>query len=298
MTPNAFYSDRLNGETPRSLQALPSTTTAGLFDLVASLLSANWLAEDFPERCPDAEKRHIFGTSDDLFWSRARALIPELEVPIYFNRSTIADETLFDLLELVGRFVKLPTHGAYHSFFDHFALKFDRAAGARQYRDNVNEIFARGHVAFEMNTDMTIRRIGSVELREALSVLNPNTGDGELDMLIERGRSLVASRRPAERLTGIQSLWAALERLKTIDVPGKNKKRLSAEALLGRIGSEPIRALVRADLSAVTAIGNEFRVRHHETDVAELPEEAYDYFIGRVVTVLHVLLDYSARLAR
>lgn len=298
MTPNAFYSDRLNGETPRVLQALHSATAMGLFDLVTSLLSANWLADDFPERCPDVEKRHIFGTNDESFWSRARALIPELEVPIYFNRGTIRDETLFDLLELVGRFVKLPTNGSYHQFFDHYALKFDRAAGAKQYREGVNEILARGRVAFEMNADMTIRRIGPVELREALSVLNPNTGDGELDKLIEDGRRLVASRRPAERLSGIQSLWGALERLKTIDVPGKNKKHVSAEALLDHIESEPVRAAVRADLFAVTALGNQFRVRHHETDVAELPEDAYDYFIGRVVTVLHVLLDHSARLAK
>jgi hypothetical protein len=47
---------------------------------------------------------------------------------------------------------------------------------------------------------------------------------------------------------------------------------------------------------SVTDLGNTFRVRHHETHIAELPEDAYDYFTGRVVTVLHVLLHQSGRL--
>lgn len=88
-----------------------------------------------------------------------------------------------------------------------------------------------------------------------------------------------------------------LERLKTVEVPGKKKKIVSAEALLAHIESVPLRNAVRADMITVTELGNTFRVRHHETHIAELPEDAYAYFIGRVVTVLHILLDQSGRIA-
>ncbi|MEI3866414.1 hypothetical protein V6S02_04870 [Microbacterium sp. CCNWLW134] len=172
-----------------------------------------------------------------------------------------------------------------------------RLAGAKQYRDDVNEILARGGAAFEMQSNLTISHLGPAELREALSTLNPDTGDAELDKLIEDGRRLVASRRSTERLAGIQSLWGALERLKTVEIPGRNQKKVSAEALLAHIESVPLRDVVRADMIAVTELGNTFRVRHHETHIAELPEDAYDYFAGRVVTVLHILLDQSGRLA-
>ena len=160
----------------------------------------------------------------------------------------------------------------------------------------MNELLARGGAAFEMQPDLTIAHLGPVELREALSLLNPYTGDVELDKLIEEGRRLVASRRSAERLAGIRSLWGALERLKTVEVPGKNQKRVSAEVLLSHIKSVPLRDAVRADMMTVTELGNTFRVRHHETHIAELPEDAYTYFIGRVVTVLHILLEQSGRL--
>jgi hypothetical protein len=297
MTANAFYSDGLNGPTPRTLQALPTATADGLLELVMTRLDGNWLAAEFPERCPDPDKSHIFATNVEAFASRAQALIPTLRIPLWQNRGGIADETVFDLIELVGRFVATPTEGANHAFYGHHALNFDRRAGAKRYRDDVNEILARGGAAFEMQTDLTIVHLGPVEVREALSALNPRTGDAQLDKLIEDGRQLVGSRRPPERLAGIQSLWGALERLKTVELPGKNQKKVSAEALLAHIDSEPLRDAVRADMIAVTDLGNAFRVRHHETHIADLPEDAYDYFTGRVVTVLLILLDQSGRLA-
>jgi hypothetical protein len=284
------------GEAPRALQALPVATADGLLTLVMSRLDGNWLAAEFPERCPDPDKSHIFATDVSAFEGRAQALIPSLQLPLWRNRGDVADDTIFDLVELVGRFVALPTEGSNHGFYGHHALSFDRRAGAKRYRDDVNEILARGGAAFEMLKDLTIAHLGPAELRGALSALNPDTGDRELDKLIEGGRQLVASRRPSERLAGIQSLWGALERLKTLEVPGKNQKKVSAEALLAHIESVPLRDVVRADMIAVTDLGNTFRVRHHETHIAELPEDAYDYFTGRVVTVLHVLLHQSGRL--
>ncbi|WP_425839872.1 hypothetical protein [Microbacterium sp. PA5] len=297
MTTNAFYSDRVNGESPRALQDLTRETADGLLALVTSRLDGNWLAAEFPERCPDPDKSHIFATNVDAFESRAQALIPNLQTPLWRNRGDISDDTVFDLLELVGRFVAFPMDGANHGFYGHHALSFDRLAGAKKYRDDVNEILARGGAAFEMQSNLTISHLGPAELREALSTLNPDTGDAELDKLIEDGRHLVASRRSTERLAGIQSLWGALERLKTVEIPGRNQKKVSAEALLAHIESVPLREVVRADMIAVTDLGNTFRVRHHETHIAELPEDAYDYFAGRVVTVLHILLDQSGRLA-
>ncbi|MEI3866405.1 hypothetical protein V6S02_04825 [Microbacterium sp. CCNWLW134] len=125
MTANAFYSDRVNGETPRALKNLTRETADGLLALVMSRLDGNWLAAEFPERCPDPDKSHIFATNVDAFESRAQALIPNLQTPLWRNRGEISDDTLFDLLELVGRFVALPTEGANHGFYGHHALSFD-----------------------------------------------------------------------------------------------------------------------------------------------------------------------------
>ena len=52
----------------------------------------------------------------------------------------------------------------------------------------------------------------------------------------------------------------------------------------------------QADVVAVSNLGNDFRIRHHETGTAEVPVNAYDYFAGRVTTVLLLLLSQGDRL--
>lgn len=167
---------------------LSKTTAGGLLELVITRLDSNWLAAEFPEHCPDPDKSHIFATNVQGFSGRAKALIPSLQMPLALNRDDISDDTIFDLVELVGRYVALPSEGQNHAFYGHRALSFDRPAGARQYRVEVNEILARGGAAFEMQGDMTIAHVGPAELRETLSALNPDTGDIELDKLVEHGR--------------------------------------------------------------------------------------------------------------
>lgn len=296
MTSSPLHTDRVYGERPRTAQELPVETAGGLLALVISRLDSDWLADEFPERCSDADKRHVYATNVDAFEKRAAAVVPNLSVPLWRNQGQIGDDTLFDLLEFVGQYVAEPRQSSYHKFFDHFSLHFDRQAGAMRYRDDVNQLLSRGGVAYEMRGNLKIFRRGPAELREALDALNPATGDTELDALVEEGRRLFASRKAPDRLAGIQSLWGALERLKTVEQPGKNQKKASAEALLAHIDSEPLRDVVRADMLAVTDLGNTFRVRHHETHIANLPVDAYDYFAGRVVTVLHILLRQSGRL--
>lgn len=224
MTSNSFYSGRVNGQIPRTLQTLSKVTADGLLTLVMTLLDGNWLAADFPERCPDPGKNYIFATNVSAFEDRVKALIPTLQVPLWHNRGDVTDDTIFDLLELVGRFVALPKEGAEHKYYGHHVLSFDRRAGANHYRDDVNELLARGGAAFEMQSNLTMTHLGPAELREALSTLNPDTGDAELDKLIENGRQVVASRRSAERLAGIQFLWGSSKDSRPSRCPARKKR--------------------------------------------------------------------------
>lgn len=160
---------------PRTMQTLPEATSDGLLGLIMKYLDGNWLANDFPERCQDTDRNHIFSTNVVAFELHAKALIPELQTPLFRNRGDIADETVFDLLELVGRFVALPMEGKIHPFFSHHPLTLHRPAGTHRYRDDVNEILARGGAAFEIQEDLTITHIGPIELQDILSALNPDT---------------------------------------------------------------------------------------------------------------------------
>ena len=297
MTGNPFYTERVYGAIARDAQVLSDSTKNGLLALVGTNLENNWFAAEFPERCPDTDQSHVFSTDVAAFGNRAEALIPGLVTPLSDNRYVASDDTIFDLLEFAGRYVAEPKEGARHAFYGHYELKFDRAAGAKRFRNDVNELLARGGAGFEMTKTMTINRLGTPEMRKALESLNPDTGDAELDKLINDGRRLIASRKSEDRLRGLQELWDAYERLKSIEDPRDGKKNNSAEQLLEKIAYKPFREVIRADMRVLTALGNKFRVRHHEAYISELPREAYDYFTGRLVNVLLVLLDHSDRLA-
>lgn len=240
--------------------------------------------------CPDHDKTHIFTTDLAALGARAQAMIPDLHWPIWRNRHEVSDETLLDLVEFIGRYVAEPREGSHHGYYDHYALTFDRAAGAQRFRDDVNELLSRGGAAYTMVGSMTVERVVPAELSTALSALNPATGDSLLDAQIERGRTLFRSRREEDRLVALQALWGAFEHLKTVEVPGQDQKRLSAEQLLSHVEPELLRDAVRNDMRAVTDLGNRFRIRHQEAHIPAVPAEAYDYFAGRVTNLILLLL--------
>lgn len=296
MAHHPLRSDRLSGPADSAKVELQAVTSAGLLALMQSRLEANWVAAEFPEVCPDPEKTHVFSTDSAAFSARVQAVIPGLEWPLWKNRDQVSDVTLFDLVEFMGRYVAEPKEGTNHGFYDHHALTFDRASGAQKFRDDVNELLSRGGSAYTMVGDLTIERIVPVDLSTALSALNPATGDALLDEQIERGRTLFRSRRQDDQLAALQSLWGALEHLKTIELPGQNQKRVSAELLLSQIDPLELRDAVRIDMVAVTDLGNGFRIRHQEAHIPAVPPDAYDYFAGRITNLLLLLLRQTGRL--
>ena len=289
-----LYTDRVDGPVPRTQSTLSDGTSLGLIALVQQQVDKNRLADEFPDRC--SEYGYIIGTSAVVFSQQARAMIPALQWPLWQNNGVLRDDDLFDLLEYVGQHVAMPIERNWHSFLNHYRLEFDKGPGRAEYRRDVNSFLARGGAAFEMVADMTIIRIETPELREALGALNPATGDEELDDLIEKARTLYLSRKASDRLNALQTFWDAYDRLKTLDVPIHNKKNISIRTLLEKIESEPVRVVVEADMQALTDIGNKFRIRHHETYVENLPEELYGYFVGRMANLLLTLLAQSGRL--
>lgn len=130
--------------------------------------------------------------------------------------------------------------------------------------------------------------------------LQPNSGDKELDDLIIEARERYLSHKEDERRIGLEKLWDAFERLKTIEpLPdGKSDKKASVKQLLSRITNEPLREVVENDMGALTDVGNKFRIRHHETDKHVVPVDGYDYLFARMSNVIITLLRASNRLAK
>jgi hypothetical protein len=93
------------------------------------------------------------------------------------------------------------------------------------------------------------------------------TLDNDLNKLISEAKNrFIVS---ADRHIALEKLWDAFERLKTFY--DSNKKK-SVNILLDLISNELERDYLIKEFKDLTKIGNEYRIRHHETDKIEIKD--------------------------
>lgn len=330
MNTTPLYSDRTQGPKPRDAEVLPKETARALLGLVQRKITENWFAKAFPAECEDGDG--IVGTDRSRLQADLDGLISSFDYPLASNADkklpelvnsanmteqqkvfdlghsavVFADSTVFDLLEYTARRIALPRQGKWHNFFKHYELHFDgdsREEAQAIFQEEVNELLGRGGVIYEfvsVDGTLQIQRMGTPEVRRLMADLQPNSGDKELDDLIIEARRRYLSYKEDERRIGLEKLWDAFERMKTIEplTEGKSNKKASANKLLTYINDKPLRDVVQKDMEALTNVGNEFRIRHHETDKHAVPVDGHDYLFARMSNAIITLLRASNRLTK
>lgn len=294
MTSYDFFTDRVDGPVPQSAEELAPATATALYSLVTSKVDANWFAKLYPIHCEDG--KGITSTNVRPLWENARGLIPALPEQMWAEWDG-SDGALFDLVEYASRRVSEPLEDRWHDYFGHYELSFDKHSGQKTFRSEVNQLLHRGGTVFELSDDLRIIRVGSPSVQKVIEELSPMSGDEKLDRDLAQAVKLYQSRDIDDRVIAVERLWDAFERLKTIDLPAASKK-VSADALLEHIDSRAFRTFVKAEMVCLTAFGNEFTIRHHETNKHPVPPEALDYLFARMGSLITLLLSESSRLAK
>lgn len=167
------------------------------------------------------------------------------------------------LIEFSYEVIAQPDEGSYHSYFSHSHYSYDQEAGRHKFAEDVNRLFERNGIAFELK-DGEIIRLAPAALQEALANTVFRTGDAHLDEMLEDARTKFQNRDLKVRRESLEELWDAWERLKTVE-KGKDKKA-TVKALLDKGAQEPaFRQMLEDEAGALTAIGNNFMIRHTET---------------------------------
>jgi hypothetical protein len=94
------------------------------------------------------------------------------------------DHHVFDLLEFAFEYVALPNAYGSHSYWGHSHYGFDQDKGREQFATEVNRVFERQGLAFEL-THGEVTRIAPTGLQVALAQTVFRTGDTDLDRLLE-----------------------------------------------------------------------------------------------------------------
>lgn len=143
---------------------------------------------------------------------------------------------------------------------------------------------------FELVVSGDIIRLGSPIFQPILNDVLFSTGDATLDSLLEDARRKFTNPDPKIRREGLEKLWDVWERVKTLE-PGKDKRE-TTKKILDKAAAEPtFRKLLESEAKELTDIGNNFRIRHSETNKVEIDEsEQVDYLFYRMFSLINLLL--------
>jgi hypothetical protein len=291
-----LFSDRERG-TPRARtkETIDGPTWEGLKALVDARINDGAFGYGFPVPCPDT--REATGTDVSSFWGYVTAHVREVDPNGYQYFEAPPTHAILDFLELITNSVGKPFERHYHSGYQHRHLRYDVDEGRRQFATDVNRIFARNGIAFEMSSNGCIERSGPPVLRDLLQGALFRTGDGETDRLLTLACERITSRKIQDRVDALEKLWDAFERVKTLE-PGtrKDKQVIGLLDSAARGTGAKFRERLECEARELTLIGNEFRIRHSEMSKEPIStSEQIDFFFYRLLVFLSYILRATGR---
>jgi hypothetical protein len=285
--PTDYFSERTNGPLPRTQEIINQVVWNGIAALIQSLVADGSFGALFPDVCPDGSD--VIGTNLNAWRSVLLAEHPQIKWPFSTDDvpTTLA---ILDLVEFTHGHIGKPVQGSYHGFFRHHHLSYDLDAGRSEFSQRINCLFGRNGLAYDLGKDGKVIRLAPAVLRETLKTAAFQTGDLTLDEMLESARFKFLNPDPKVRREALEKLWDAWERIKTIE-SGTDKKA-QVKALLDKAALEPnFRALLEAEATALTGIGNNFLIRHSETNRTQITAEAHvDYLFHRLFSLIRMLL--------
>ena len=230
-----YFSEREFGELARDKEDIGDNVWGGIRALIQARVENGKFGAKFPENCPDGPI--VIGTDAAALRDAMRAHVPGLSIwPWSSTAETPSTLEFLDIIEFCWMNVAEPSGIVSHPnlFYQHnHLLGFDVNAGKEQLRAEIETIFRRNGIAYRLTEQGSIERLLDPVQREALADQNFDTGDSDLDDILNRSLSGFLSARPEERMDALLKLWDAWERLKTIDGPGNKQDLIKPESTEG-----------------------------------------------------------------
>jgi len=131
-------------------------------------------------------------------------------------------------------------------------------------------------------------------LNEANQLLQediPNFIDNVILKKIEESKIYIRTSDSNKKQIGLEKIWDCLERLKTIY---GEKKKASVKKLIEEVshGSKEVKERLNCEFHELTTIGNNFQIRHFETDTEEIPSDSFrEYLYFRVLSLISYCIN-------
>ncbi len=204
---------------------------------------------------------------------------------------------LIDLIEFVANGCKDYSYATIEDdeICDHAYMDFtDSNEAFERFQKDINDIFEMVGLLYKLNDSRQIERIVvhtplSPEVETVIDEVN-ETG---IQDLLHTAVAFYKSPHPENHQLAVEKIWDAFERLKTYYTA--YDKKHSVEKIISDMApeQEEFKALLDAEFKALTEIGNNYRIRHHETNKIDITDyRHYDYFFNRCLSLIALAIQY------
>ena len=286
-----YFSEREFGDLPRDREKIGKNAWGGIRALIKSRVEDGSFGASHPENCDDGPI--VIGTDATMLRDTMRSHVRGLSLwPWADSAKKPSTPAILDLIEFCWTCIGKPISQGYHSFGSHNHLRFDQEAGREKFRTEIETIFRRNGIAYQLTEEGRIERLAYPVLREAIANQHFDTGDSDLDGLLNKSIFKFLDPDPGTRRETLDHLWDAWERLKTLKGPG-DKKALTKAMLKATAGPDSPKFGEALDKDAIglTWVGNNLRIRKSETDKEKLARsEHVDYLFHRMFSLIQMIL--------
>ena len=259
------------------------------------------MANKFPEYCPDYGNV-VCGLDLASFEKSLKFQIPGLFYGydgkvVYPSVDDYDQYALLDYIEYIGGNIKDITEYDYHTFFQHHHLKLENTEQVFvSFQNEVNEVFELTGLLYTLADSKRVERIttADTQIDESKEIVQTIKESGLKD-LINEAVSFYKHPNPAIYRSAVEKLWDALERVKTFYVPAGMDKKKSVETLIKSMANnqQHFFDLFTTEFRTLTEIGNNYRIRHHETDKYDINDDNYyEYFFNRCFALIVLAIKY------
>lgn len=260
-----------------------------------------YMANKFPEYCPDYGNV-VCGLDLASFEKSLKFQIPGLFYGydgkvVYPSVDDYDQYALLDYIEYIGGNIKDITEYDYHTFFQHHHLKLENTEQVFvSFQNEVNEVFELTGLLYTLADSKRVERIttADTQIDESKEIVQTIKEPGLKD-LINEVVSFYKHPNPAIYRSAVEKLWDALERVKTFYVPAGMDKKKSVETLIKSMANnqQHFFDLFTTEFRTLTEIGNNYRIRHHETDKYDINDDNYyEYFFNRCFALIVLAIKY------
>lgn len=267
------------------------------------------LAYKFPEFCPDGSE--ICGMDIEKFINNLLYDIPTLyglnireicepQINCFSNNKNLDYDqfALLDYIEYFAQNIQDIVNRKWHDYFSHNELRFKENFDSNpkifeEFQNEINEIFTKTGLLYTLTNNKIIERtIDNEVLTNGIVKQVENIEEDGLKSLLQEAIKLHRSPKPEQNYNAVEKIWDALERLKTYNGPNK---KCSLKEILNKVanGNKAFIELFDNEFIALTNIGNNFRIRHHETDKTDINDNKYyDYLFNRCMSLIALVIQY------